>query len=66
MRFHLEADLVFEAGDLKDAQRRLAAHFLRASGGDGDVVAFGPEGYIQLVPADDDGDAGGDGALPEA
>ena len=66
MRFHLEADLVFEAGDLKDAHRRIAAHFLRASTEDGDVIAFGPEGYIHLVPADDDGEGEPDDALPEA
>jgi hypothetical protein len=60
MKFHLEADLVFEAGDLKDAQRRLAAHFLRSSVKDNEEeIPFGPEGYIHLVPADDD-------ALPEA
>jgi hypothetical protein len=66
MKFHLEANLVFEAGDLKDAQRRIAAHFLRSSMEDGGVVSFGPEGYIHLVPADDDGDGDADDALPEA
>ena len=54
MKFRLEADFLFEAGDLVDAQRRLASHFLRSSmSDDGEIMPRGPQGYILIVPADE-------------
>jgi hypothetical protein len=54
MRFRLEADFLFEADDLADAQRRLAAHFLRSSmSAEGEISPRGPRGYILIVPAED-------------
>lgn len=58
MLFRLEADFVFEADDLTDAQRRLGAHFLSSTlsgeglSGKGELEERGPQGYIVLAPAD--------------
>lgn len=53
MQFRLEADFRFEADDLADAQRKLAAHFLRSSKfEDGEITPQGPQGYIFIVPDD--------------
>jgi hypothetical protein len=55
MRFRLEADFLFEADDLADAQRRLAAHFLRSSAsGESEMEQRGPRGFILVVPAEDE------------
>lgn len=55
MRFRLEADFVFDADDVADAERRLAAHFLRSSPTQNGVIApQGPQGYIFIVPVEED------------
>jgi hypothetical protein len=55
MRFRLEADFLFEADDLADAQRRLAGHFLRSSSSsETEMDLRGPQGFILIVPAEDE------------
>jgi hypothetical protein len=55
MRFRLQADFVFEAKDLTDARRMLAAHFLRESASDGaEPAPPGRQGYLLIAPAEED------------
>jgi hypothetical protein len=54
MLYRLKADFRFEADDLADAHRRLAAHLLRSSmSEEGEITPRGPQGYILIVPAED-------------
>jgi hypothetical protein len=53
MRFRLTADLVFEAEDLKDAYRRLAAHFLRVSIREDDEPSQWEQGVLEVAPVEE-------------
>lgn len=57
MKYRLTADLVFEADELQDAYRRLAAHFLRASiNPDDEKPPPWHQGTLEVAPAAEEED----------
>jgi len=53
MKFRLTADLLFEAENLQDAYRRLAAHFLNASLKDGIEDPPWEQGVLEVTPEEE-------------
>ena len=53
MKFRLTAELLFEAENLQDAYRRLAAHFLKASLKDGMEEPPWEHGLLEVTPEEE-------------